>query len=89
MRVLRSSWDLGIVALGARGVCRFDDLQRQLGISRKVLAERLKELVAEEVLDRRKYQDLPERHEYLLTAKGRDLLPIHAALMAWRERWER
>lgn len=88
MNILRRSWDLEIVAQGTLGVCRFDDFQRHLGISRKVLAERLKWLTGAEILERRKYQSGPDRYEYLLTAKGRDLLPILEAMRQWEERWE-
>lgn len=88
MNVFKRSWDLEIVAQGALGVCRFDDFQRHLGISRKVLSERLKRLTDADILERRKYQSAPERYEYLLTDKGRDLLPILAAMMQWEERWE-
>lgn len=88
MNIFKRSWDLEIVAQGALGVCRFDDFQRHLGISRKVLSERLKWLTGAEILERRKYQSAPDRYEYLLTDKGRDLLPILAAMMQWEERWE-
>jgi len=87
VNLFKNSWDLEIVAHGALGVCRFDDFQRHLGISRKVLSERLKGLIRAEILERRKYQSAPDRYEYLLTDKGRDLLPIHAAIVRWRERW--
>lgn len=87
MNVLRRSWDLDIVAQGALGVCRFDDFRRNLGISRKVLSERLKWLTAAGVLERRRYQRAPDRYEYLLTDKGRDLLPVLAAMTHWEERW--
>jgi DNA-binding HxlR family transcriptional regulator len=89
VNVFKRSWDLEIVAQGALGVCRFDDFQRHLGISRKVLSERLNWLTSAEILERRKYQSAPDRYEYLLTDKGRDLLPILAAMMQWEERWER
>ena len=89
MNTFKSSWDLEIVAQGALGVCRFDDFQRQLGISRKVLSERLKWLTGAEILERRKYQSAPERYEYLLTDKGRDMLPILEAMTQWEKRWER
>jgi DNA-binding MarR family transcriptional regulator len=62
------------------GVSRFDDLRRRLGISRKVLAERLKELVAEGFLERRQYRHRPARYEYTLTAKRRELLPVIEAM---------
>jgi DNA-binding HxlR family transcriptional regulator len=71
----------------ALGITRFDDLQRDLGISRKVLTQRLDTLVAGGVLERQPYQQHPPRHQYLLTAKGRDLVPVLFALMAWGDRW--
>ena len=52
------------------GINRFDDLQRDLGISRKVLAERLKHLVDEGMLERRLYSARPARYEYVLTARA-------------------
>ena len=88
MKIFRRPWDLDIVAQAALGICRFDDFQRQLGISRKVLSERLKCLTGAEILARTKYQNAPDRYEYLLTDKGRDLLPILAAMKMWSERWE-
>ena len=45
------------------GINRFDDIQRDLGISRKVLAERLKHLIAAGMLERRPYSERPARHE--------------------------
>lgn len=87
MNVFKNSWDLEIVAHGGLGVTRFDGFRQKLGISRKVLSERLKGLIDAEILERQKYQSAPERYEYLLTDKGRDLLPIHAAITNWRERW--
>jgi DNA-binding HxlR family transcriptional regulator len=69
------------------GVQRFDDFQRSLGIGRGVLAERLRNLVDEGILERRKYQDRPERFEYVLTDKGLDLYPIFLAMMRRGERW--
>jgi DNA-binding HxlR family transcriptional regulator len=69
------------------GISRFDDLQRDLGISRKVLAERLKHLVEEEVLERRAYSERPPRHDYVLTGKGWELCDILLAITAWGDRW--
>ncbi len=69
------------------GLTRFDQMQRNLGLSRKVLAARLDALVDDRLLERRAYQERPVRHEYVLTDKGRDLAPVLMALMAWGDRW--
>ena len=69
------------------GARRFEDIQRDLGLSRKVLADRLRTLVAEGILERRPYQEQPLRHKYVLTDKGRELMEAFFALMAWGDRW--
>ena len=69
------------------GVRRFDDFQRTLGISRSVLARRLKTLVEHGILDRRRYQERPERFEYRLTESGLELYPVFLAMKAWGDRW--
>ncbi|MFI8933042.1 winged helix-turn-helix transcriptional regulator [Streptomyces sp. NPDC053474] len=80
-------WTLLIVRDTARGVHRFDALQSELGLSRKVLAERLRLLVDADVLARVPYQDRPPRHEYRLTPRGRALLPVLIALQDWGDTW--
>ncbi len=69
------------------GVRRFDDFQRSLGIGRNILTQRLNRLVDEEMLTRRRYQERPPRHEYVLTEKGRDFFPVVAAMVRWGDRW--
>ncbi|MFI5825719.1 winged helix-turn-helix transcriptional regulator [Streptomyces sp. NPDC051578] len=80
-------WTLLIVRDAARGVRRFEEFQRELGMSRKVLAERLKLLVEAGVLARTPYQERPVRHEYRLTPRGRGLLPVLVALQDWGDTW--
>ncbi|MEU9253163.1 winged helix-turn-helix transcriptional regulator [Streptomyces sp. NPDC048270] len=80
-------WTLLIVRDAARGLHRFDELQRELGMSRKVLAERLKLLVEAGVLTREPYRERPVRHEYRLTPRGRGLLPVLVALQDWGDSW--
>jgi DNA-binding HxlR family transcriptional regulator len=69
------------------GITRFDAIQRDLGISRKVLAERLKRLVEQGILERRGYSDRPPRHDYVLTEKGSELCDVLLAFTAWGDRW--
>jgi DNA-binding HxlR family transcriptional regulator/peroxiredoxin len=79
-------WTLLVVRDVAGGLHRFDRLQAELGISRKVLAERLASLVEHDVLEKRLYSERPPRHEYHLTDKGRGLLPVLIALQDWGTR---
>src|SRR6266540_905473 len=67
------------------GISRFDDIQRDLGISRKVLTERLKWLVAQGVLEQRAYSERPVRYDYVLTGKGRELVDVLMAITAWAD----
>jgi len=69
------------------GIRRFDDIQRDLGISRKVLAERLRHLVDSGMLERRPYSERPPRHEYVLTPKGFEFVDVLMAMAAWGDRW--
>jgi DNA-binding HxlR family transcriptional regulator len=72
----------------AYGVRRFREIQEDLGISANVLADRLDALLAEGLLETRRYQERPERHEYLLTRKGAELIPALLALKEWGDRWK-
>lgn len=69
------------------GINRFDQIQADLGISRKVLSERLRGLVDNGVLERRQYHDRPPRDEYVLTDKGRELVDLLMVMVAWGDRW--
>jgi DNA-binding HxlR family transcriptional regulator len=68
------------------GINRFDQLQADLGISRKVLTERLNHLVDQGVLERRPYDARP-RHEYVLTDKGADLVDLLMVMRNWGDKW--
>lgn len=69
------------------GIQRFDKLLANLGISRNVLTERLQSLVENGILEKKMYQQKPERYEYNLTDSGRELIPVLAVLMNWGNRW--
>jgi DNA-binding HxlR family transcriptional regulator/peroxiredoxin len=85
--VLGDRWCWLVVRDVARGHRRFDELVRELGVSRKVLTERLRHLCDTGVLERVPYQDNPVRHDYVLTDAGRALLPVLVGLQDWGDRW--
>ena len=80
-------WTLLILRDVFYGVRRFEALRSHLGISRKVLTNRLERLTDEEILKKALYQTHPPRYEYRLTKKGLDLLPVLLTIMNWGDQW--
>jgi len=87
LSVVGDRWTLLILRDAFLGTRRFEDFQAHLGVTRHRLADRLRKLVDHEILDRVRYQERPERFEYRLTEKGRDLYPVIVSLMRWGDRW--
>jgi DNA-binding HxlR family transcriptional regulator len=75
--ILRDAW---------AGLTRFEQFQADLGMSRKVLTERLNHLVERGVLERRPYDRRP-RYEYVLTEKGAELVDVLIVMAGWGDRW--
>jgi len=86
LEVIGDRWTMLVIRDAFLGLRRFEDIQRDLGIARNVLADRLARLVDEGILERRLYQEKPARHDYRLTDKGRDLWPVMVGLMRWGDR---
>ena len=87
LEVVGERWSLLIVRDLMLGYRRFDELHERLGVARNVLAARLDLLAEEGVLERRLYQERPDRYEYHLTEKGRDLWPVIVSLLSWGDRY--
>jgi DNA-binding HxlR family transcriptional regulator len=69
------------------GIDTYEQLVTDLELPRALLAGRLDALVSDGVLVRERYSERPERHRYLLTEAGRDLVPVLVALTQWGDRW--
>jgi DNA-binding HxlR family transcriptional regulator len=87
LSVLGERWALLVLRDVSLGRRRFDEIQDSLGVATNVLSQRLATLVEEGILERRRYSEHPERHEYRLTEKGRELMPVLWALMRWGDRY--
>ena len=81
--VIGDRWTLLILRECFLRIRRFDQFQASLGITRHLLADRLKKLVRFGVLRRIPYQESPKRYEYILTQKGLDLYPIIMSIVHW------
>jgi DNA-binding HxlR family transcriptional regulator len=81
-------WTLLIVRDLAAGPRRFVELQRVLpGISTEQLRSRLNRMVADGMLTRKRYREVPPRVDYDLTPRARDLMPVLGELALWGYRW--
>jgi DNA-binding HxlR family transcriptional regulator len=81
--VIGDRWTLLVLRECFLRVRRFELFQANLGITRHLLAARLKKLVRFGILKRVPYQARPPRHEYILTQRGLDLYPAMMALVHW------
>ena len=81
--VIGDRWSLLILRECFLRIRRFDEFQSSLGITRHLLADRLKKLVRFGVLRKIPYQEAPKRYEYILTQKGLDLYPIIMSIVHW------
>ena len=81
--VIGDRWSLLILRECFLRIRRFDEFQSLLGITRHLLADRLKKLVRFGVLRRVPYQESPKRYEYILTQRGLDLYPIIMSIVHW------
>ncbi|TCJ28321.1 winged helix-turn-helix transcriptional regulator [Nocardioides jejuensis] len=85
--IVGDRWSPLIIRDVALGVSRFDAMQRDLGISRKVLTQRLQALIDHEVLEKVAYSEHPPRFDYRLTEKGNDLTMVVLALQQFGDKW--
>jgi DNA-binding HxlR family transcriptional regulator len=88
LEILGQKWNLLIVREAFLGRTRFAEF-REIGIPSDILSARLAGLESAGILDRRPYQRPGERarDEYVLTAAGRDLLPVLAAFAEWGDEY--
>ncbi len=81
-------WTLLIVRDLAAGPRRFVELQRVLpGISTEQLRSRLNRMVADGLLTRQRYREVPPRVDYELTDRAKGLMPVLGALARWGYEW--
>ena len=83
LSVIGDTWSIMIIRNAFLGIRRFDDFQKNLGVTRHVLTDRLNTLVEEEILFKAPYTEAQKRFEYRLTQKGLDLYPILMSIIHW------
>ena len=79
-------WSMLIVRDAFDGISRFSDFQRNLGVAKNILSDRLSALVEQGVLTVEPASDGTSYQQYVLTPKGESLFPVVVALRQWGER---
>ncbi len=88
VELIGKRWTGAILAVLMDGPLHFSEIGRSIpDISDRLLSERLKELEAEGLVERRVIDDTPVRVEYVLTEKGEALEPAVRALKRWAQSW--
>jgi DNA-binding HxlR family transcriptional regulator len=81
-------WTGAILFVLMDGPARFSEVKQLVpDLSDRLLSERMKELEAEGIVERRVIDDTPVRVEYALTEKGKALQPAVVALKVWARAW--
>ncbi|MDN4592640.1 winged helix-turn-helix transcriptional regulator [Polycladomyces subterraneus] len=88
MEILAKKWTGLIIRVLLDAPRRFRDIREQIPqMSERMLAERLKELEAHGILERKVYPETPVRIEYSLTPKGEGLSPVIQSIEKWADQW--
>lgn len=87
MGILSQRWTGLVIYQLLTGPKRFCTLESSMGISGRVLSERLKELENQGIVRREVYPETPVRIEYSLTEKGQALKPIMNEIEKWSQTW--
>ncbi|SIT75962.1 winged helix-turn-helix transcriptional regulator [Edaphobacillus lindanitolerans] len=85
--LLSRRWNALIIYSLLDGPSRFCEVTETIGISNRLLSERLKELETDGIVSRTVSGDSPVRIQYSLTEKGMALLPVLQELESWATKW--
>lgn len=85
LKVFGGKWKARIICVLAElGILRYGEIKKQMmDITDAVLSSNLKELMMDEIILRKQYNEIPPRVEYSLTSKGKSVLPILKSICAW------
>ena len=87
LSILNKRWTGLIIFQLLNGAHRFNGLESSIGVSGRVLSERLKNLEHEGIVKRSVYDETPVRIEYSLTEKGIALEPLLKEIQIWSNEW--
>lgn len=88
VELIGKRWSGAILIVLTGGPLRFSEIRALVpDLSDRLLSERLKELEAEGIVERRVFDEVPVRVEYALTGKGEALEPVLREIKSWAQMW--
>lgn len=87
MGILSQRWTGLIIYQLLSGPQRFSTIESSIGITGRVLSDRLKDLENQGIVNREVYAETPVRIEYSLTDKGFSLEPLLREIEKWSQDW--
>lgn len=91
LEIFGGKWKSRIICvLAEKGTLRYSEVRKEMGnITDAVLASTLKELIANEIVLRKSYDEIPPRVEYSLSEKGKSVIPILQSICRWSGAYHR
>lgn len=85
LEVFGGKWKSRIICvLAAKEILRYSELRKEMGnITDAVLASTLKDLIENEIVIRKAYNEIPPHVEYSLSEKGKSVVPILQSICKW------
>ncbi len=85
LTVFGGKWKSRVICvLAAKETLRYSEIRKEMSnITDAVLASTLKELIADDIIERQSYDVIPPRVDYSLTEKGKSVVPILQTICAW------
>jgi len=87
LEIVGEWWSMLIIRDVFRGLKRFDEFQKSLGIAPNILTRRLNDLVDSNILERKNYGESTKRYEYVLSQQGKDLFPLMVTMFDWGDKY--
>ena len=87
LNIIGGKWKIMIMCvIEKEGTVRYGELRRQVfGITGTMLANSLKEMEEDGLVERKQYAEIPVRVEYSLTEMAKSIVPILLQLKRWGE----
>ncbi|MQN00508.1 MAG: helix-turn-helix transcriptional regulator [bacterium LCO1.1] len=85
LEIFGGKWDSRVICvLNEKKVLRYSEIRKEMGnVTDAVLAATLKKLIANDLIQRKSYDEIPPRVEYSLSEKGQSVVPILQSICKW------